>query len=230
MFAEVFPNKLTIETTNNKIQNKLPSLNLKNITDNYLLYKTFINTRGVLNTKPATSFIKPLDSVSIEINILNDNLPTEEYKKTKLLLMVFKSDEDIKTNEQAKQQFKLIKNEKNKEIEKQEILINLNVNDTDNEEKNVTNNEENVDERITFINYGQFKAELDSKNNEIKKNLEIQRKKLENLVGQENKTNSIKGKRKKYYNLDNLIIVFLLLIGLIIGANFANGYNKLFKK
>ena len=167
MFAEVFPNKLTIETTNNKIQNKLPSLNLKNITDNYLLYKTFINTRGVLNTKPATSFIKPLDSVSIEINILNDNLPTEEYKKTKLLLMVFKSDEDIKTNEQAKQQFKLIKNEKNKEIEKQEILINLNVNDTDNEEKNVTNNEENVEERITYINYGQFKAELDSKNNEI---------------------------------------------------------------
>ena len=66
----------------------------------------------------------------------------------------------------------------------------------------------------------------------FKKNLEIQRKRLENLVSQNNKYNNVndKGKRKKFYNFDNLILTFIILIGLIIGSNFACGYNKLFKK
>ena len=241
MLAEAFPDELSLEISNNKIQNKIPSLTLKNTTDKYLVYKFLINTRGVLLAKPPTSFIKPFQSVSIVINIINSNLPVEEYIKTKLLIMFFKTEEEIKTVEQAKQKYKLLKNEINREIEKQELLINLNVinneeNNNKEEEKveekitNFNNNEEEVEERIIHINYEQLKLELDSKNKDIKKNLEIQRKKLENLIGEENKTNVTKGKRKKYYNLDNLIMVFIILIGLIIGANFACGYNKLFKK
>jgi hypothetical protein len=241
MFAEVFPDELSLEISNNKIQNKIPSLTLKNTTDKYLIYKFLINTRGVLLAKPPTSFIKPFQSVSIVINIINSNLPVEEYIKTKLLIMFIKSDEEIKTVEQAKQKYKLLKNEINREIEKQELLININVinneeNNNKEEEKveekitNFNNNNEEVEERIIHINYEQLKIELDSKNKDIKKNLEIQRKRLENLIGEENKTKATKGKRKKYYNLDNLIMVFIILIGLIIGANFACGYNKLFKK
>lgn len=73
---------------------------------------------------------------------------------------------------------------------------------------------------------------MESKNKEINNDLETQRKRLENLVAQNNKYSNVdkSGKKKKYYNLDNLIMVFAILIGLIIGSNFACGYNYLFHK
>ena len=143
-------------------------------------------------------------------------------------------------------QKKNIKKKKNNNEEKQEILVNLKILSEENDENNENNynnkdnnenendeNAKNENEEIKYINYEQLKIELNNKNNEIKKTLEIQRQKLENLVKQENKNNNIlnnQGKRKKYYNLDNLILVFIILIGLIIGANFACAYNKIFKK
>ena len=218
IFAEVSPNPLTIEICRNEKEKKTNTLIMKNITNDYIVYKFLINTRGVLLAKPPTSFIKPNQSISIDINILNHDLPIEDYNKTKLLLMFIKCNEEIKTIEQAKKKFQELKNENNEEIEKQETLVNLNVIDK-------------VDEKITYINYAQLKAELNEKNNEIQKNLEIQKKKLESLVIQDKKYNK-KGSKAliKNYNIDNLIFAFIILMGLIIGANFAYGYNKLFKK
>ena len=230
-FAEVSPNPLTIIIPKENNDKKVTNLILKNITNNYLVYKFLINTKGVLHAKPPTSFIKPSQSLSIEVNILNNNLPLEDYKRTKLLIMFFKVDEEIKTIEQAKKKYQELKNQ---ETEKQEILVNLKIfseNDEGGPEEE-NENKEDEDEKVTYINYAQLKTELNDKNNEIKKNLEIQRKKLENLINLDKKNNNVKneGKRKKYYNLDNLILVFIILIGLIIGANFACGYNKIFKK
>ena len=218
IFAEVSPNPLTIEICRNDIEKKTSTLIMKNITNDYIVYKFLINTRGVLLAKPPTSFIKPNQSISIDINILNHDLPIEDYNKTKLLLMFIKCNEEIKTIEQAKKKFQELKNENNEEIEKKENLVNLNVIDK-------------VDEKITYINYAQLKAELNEKNNEIQKNLEIQKKKLESLVIQDKKYNKKGSKASiKNYNIDNLIFAFIILMGLIIGANFAYGYNKLFKK
>ena len=218
IFAEVSPNPLTIEICRNDIEKKTNTLIMKNITNDYIVYKFLINTRGVLLAKPPTSFIKPNQSISIDINILNHDLPIEDYNKTKLLLMFIKCNEEIKTIEQAKKKFQELKNENNEEIEKQETLVNLNVIDK-------------VDEKITYINYAQLKAELNEKNNEIQKNLEIQKKKLESLVIQDKKYNKKGSKASiKNYNIDNLIFAFIILMGLIIGSNFAYGYNKLFKK
>ena len=138
--------------------------------------------------------------------------------------MLVQSDEEIINIEQAKQKFQKIKNENTEEVEKQEVLINLNIISEKNNDK---------EEKITYINYAQLKTELNLKNNEAIKNLEIQRKRLETLVSEDNKyNNNIKnqGKRRKYYNMDNLILVFIIFIGLIIGANFACFYNKVFKK
>ena len=92
--------------------------------------------------------------------------------------------------------------------------------------------EENSNEKITYVNYAQLKKELESKNNEITNNLETHRKRLENLVAQNNKISNVDrtGKKKKYYNLDNLIMILTILVGLIIGSNFACGYNYLFHK
>ena len=218
IFAEVSPNPLTIEICRNDIEKKTSTLIMKNITNDYIVYKFLINTRGVLLAKPPTSFIKPNQSISIDINILNHDLPIEDYNKTKLLLMFIKCNEEIKTIEQAKKKFQELKNENNEENEKQETLVNLNVIDK-------------VDEKITYINYAQLKAELNEKNNEIQKNLEIQKKKLESLVIQDKKYNKKGSKASiKNYNIDNLNFAYIILMGSIIGAHFAYGYNKLFKK
>ena len=37
-------------------------------------------------------------------------------------------------------------------------------------------------------------------------------------------------KKIKKYNFDNLIMISIILLGLILGGNFAIGYNKLFHK
>ena len=240
-YADVSPNPLPITLSRDSKEKITTSLTLKNNSNNYLLYKFLINTRGILQAKPSTSFIPPSKTISVDVNLLNNNLPLEDYNNTKLLIMFIKSNEEIQNIDHAKKMFNSLKNE---EIEKQEILVKLNIFDTNNndnggeeEEDNDNNNNNNVimdkNEKEVYVNYSQVKAELTNNNNEIRKNLEIQRKKLENLMGQENKYNNNltnSGKRKKSYNLDNLIFAFLILFGLIAGANFAQGYNKLFKK
>jgi hypothetical protein len=147
--------------------------------------------------------------------------------------MFFQSNEKVTSIQEAKKLYQILKNEN---IEKQEVLINLNfIIEDENEENNnnaYNNFENNSNEKITYVNYAQLKNELESKNREITNNFETQRKKLENLVAQNNKFSNVdgSGKKKKYYNLDNLIMIFIILIGLIIGSNFACGYNYLFHK
>jgi hypothetical protein len=151
--------------------------------------------------------------------------------------MFIQSNEKISSIQEAKKLYQIFKNEN---IEKQETLINLNfINEDENENEENNNNadnnnnfENNSNEKITYVNYSQLKNELESKNKEITNNLETQRKRLENLVAQNNKLSNVDrtGKKKKYYNLDNLILIFTILVGLIIGSNFACGYNYLFHK
>ena len=180
--AEVFPNPLSFCLTDN---NKKISLTLRNLTNEYILYKFMINTRGVLLAKPPTSFIPPSQSISIDVHLINSDLPLEDYLKTKLLIMFIQSDEEIQSIDQAKKKFQILKNEEN---EKQEILVNLDIINEQNE------NHKEEDEKITYMNYAQLKTELTEKNNEIKKNIENFKKKYQNLINEDNKG---KGKRKK---------------------------------
>ena len=231
--AEVSPIPLNIKISNNDDNKSISYLTLTNITNDYLIYKSLINNRGVLNIKSPTSFIPPLQSVKLEVQIIDNYLSKEEYNRTKLLIMFFQSNEKVTSIQEAKKLYQILKNEN---IEKQESLINLNfINEDENKENN--NNayntfENNSNEKITYVNYAQLKNELESKNKEITNILETQRKKLENLMAQNNKYSNMdgSGKKKKYYNLDNLIMIFIILIGLIIGSNFACGYNYLFHK
>ena len=214
--AEVFPNPLSFCLTDN---NKKISLTLRNLTNEYILYKFMINTRGVLLAKPPTSFIPPSQSISIDVHLINSDLPLEDYLKTKLLIMFIQSDEEIQSIDQAKKKFQLLKNEEN---EKQEILVNLDIINEQNE------NHKEEDEKITYMNYAQLKTELTEKNNEIKKNIENFKKKYQNLINEDNKG---KGKRKKSRNMNNnFLIILIILAGLILGANVAYRFNKLFNK
>ena len=236
-FAKVEPNPLSLIIPKDS-QNKIPyNITIQNLTDKYLIFGLLINTKGILLAKPAISYILPNQNVSVEINIIKNNLSLDEYKKTKIVVIIIPYNEEIKSVEQAKNLFQILKR---KEIDKQEIFIDLNfaqeeIIDTDiiNNNTNITNdgNDNNNEEKILFSNYTNIRSQLMAKKEEILKNLQINRKKLENLMEQKSTIiEKTKQKIKKKYNFDNLIMVSIILLGLIFGANFAILYNKLFHK
>ena len=233
-FAKVEPNPLSLVISKDS-QNKIPyNINIQNLTDKYLIFGLLINTKGILLAKPAISYILPNQNISVEINIIKNNLSLDEYKKSKIVVIIIPYNEEIKSVEQAKNLFQILKK---KEIDKQEIFIDLNftheeIIDTDINNTNNSNDEINKkEEKILFVNYTNIRSQLMAKKEEILKNLQINRKKLENLMEEKGIIISkTKKKIKKKYNFDNLIMISIILFGLIMGSNFAILYNKLFHK
>ena len=233
-FAKVDPNPLSLVISKDS-QNKIPyNITIQNLTEKYLIFGLLINTKGILLAKPAISYIKPNQNISVEINIIKNNLSLDEYKKSKIVVIIIPYNEEIKSVEQAKYLFQILKK---KEIDKQEIFIDLNftheeIIDTDINNTNNSNDEINKkEEKILFVNYTNIRSQLMAKKEEILKNLQINRKKLENLMEQKSTIiEKTKQKIKKKYNFDNLIMISIILFGLIMGSNFAILYNKLFHK
>ena len=235
--AKIEPNPLSIKISKDN-ENKVPNIiTIQNLTNKFLIFKLLINNKGILLAKPSTSYILPSQNISVEINVYQNNLSLDEYKKTKILITFIPYDEEIKSVEQAKNLFLVLK--KNG-VEKQETFLDLNfimeeiINTDIVQEDNLNKNENNFnnkEEKLILLNDENTKNELISKNKEIMKNIEINRKKLENLLEQNSKINEkSKTKIHKKYNCDNLIMITLILFGLIIGSNFATVYNKFFKK
>ena len=240
-FAKIEPNPLSIKISRDN-ENKIPKvITIQNLTNKFLIFKLLINNKGILLAKPSTSYILPSQNISVEINVYQNNLSLDEYKKTKILITIIPCDEEIKSVEQAKNLFLILK--KNG-VEKQETFLDLNfimeeiINTDIVQEDNLNKNENdfnnnyinNKEEKLILLNDENTKNELISKNKEIMKNIETNRKKLENLLEQNSKINEkSKTKIHKKYNCDNLIMITLILLGLIIGSNFATVYNKLYK-
>jgi hypothetical protein len=242
--AKIEPNPLSIKISKDN-ENKVPNIiTIQNLTNKFLIFKLLINNKGILLAKPSTSYILPSQNISVEINVYQNNLSIDVYKKTKILITFIPCDEEIKSVEQAKNLFLILK--KNG-VEKQETFLDLNFimeeiintdivqgGDFNKNENNIYNNNNNYlnnkQEKLILLNDENTKNELISKNKEIVKNIEINRKKLENLMEQNYKINEkSKNKIHKKYNCDNLIMITLILLGLIIGSNFATVYNKLYK-
>ena len=230
IYSEITPNPLHITFSNNKII-KVESLVIKNITNKYILYHFLTNTKG-LNIKPPLSYIQPNDSKTIELNIIKENIQKEELINSKILVKILQVDDIINSIEQAKEEFQLMKNNEN---DMQKIKISLNCKEEENniceEKDNIETNDDN--EINNNQNYEEIKSQLIDKINNIKKNTEIQRKKLEILMKKNNKTdndsnNNESNKKGNTKNCDSFLIIFTILIGLVIGANFASGYNNLF--
>ena len=122
-FAKIDPNPLTIKITKDN-ENKMPSvISIQNLTNKFLIFKFLINNKGILLAKPSTSYILPVQNISVEINIYNNNLSLNEYKKTKILMTFIPCDEEIKSVEQAKNLFQILKRQ---DVEKQESFLDLN--------------------------------------------------------------------------------------------------------
>ena len=231
-FVKIEPNPLSLIISKDNVNKNNYNISIQNLTEKYLIFGLFINLKGILSAKPSISYILPKQNTSVDINIINNNLSLDEYKKMKIIVIIIPYNEGINSIEQAKN---LFQNLKMKKIEKQEILINLNFSfeetiDTDISINNTINND-NKEEKLNSVNYTNMRSQLMNKKEQILKNLEINKKKLENLTQQNNKVNEkSKPTKTKKYNFDNLIIITIILLGLILGGNFAIGYNKLFNK
>ena len=143
-FAKIEPNDLSIRISKENAHNIPYNLTIENLTNKYLIIKFLINTKKILLVNPPTSFILPSQNATFELILKTNDLSFEEYKKTKLLIIIIPSEEEIKTNEQAKNMYQ---NLKKQEIDKQEILYNLNwtMEETINTDINNNNNNNNND-------------------------------------------------------------------------------------
>ena len=234
-FAKISPNPLSIIITKDPEKKIHYNLTIENLINKYLIFQISVNKKGILFAKPSSSYISPFQNISVEINIHKNNLISNEYKNIILKVVIIPYDEEIKSVEQAKNLYHVLKKQ---QIKKQDIFVTLNfvkeeIIDTNiiQENTNINENNDNNIEKSNMDNYINMRNQLISKNEEILKNIEINRKKLENMMEDNGKLHEkAQLKRNKKYNYDNLIMISLILFGLIMGSNFAIGYNKFFKK
>ena len=233
-FVKIEPNPLSLIISKDNNNRNNYNISIQNLTEKNLIFGLFINLKGIILAKPSTSYILPNQRTSVDINLIKNNLSLDEYKKLKIIVIIIPYNEEINSIEEAKNLFRILKM---KQKDKQEILINLNFSieeiiDTDISNTNTYNDNinEKKEEKLNFLNYTNIRNQLMAKKEQILKNLEMNKKKLENLMEQNGKMSGKIGQKIKKYNFDNLIMISIILLGLILGGNFAIGYNKLFHK
>lgn len=220
------------------------NLSLENLSDSFVIYKAFINKKSLILVKPSFSFIPPLQTISLSIKPLETDPSLYQADPLKLLLIFLPSPSTINSIEQAKQIFQQKKEDQN---QRQESIIDIKINsifDNNNNERKSIKKQKVVKERDIYFyieKYTKMKNKLSIEEGKIQKNIEDKNKELldkkkkflkeiENAELPKDKNKN--KKRVKPYNkmFDFIIIMIIVLIGLVIGANLANGVNKLFKR
>lgn len=244
-FVEVFPDPLVLTYSNqsNHLESKI---NLRNLTNEYIIFKIYNNQRLLYSAKPSTSFISPMQSTNITIKrfIKKEEISSKiQQGNDKFLLIFYMIKKVINSNEEAKEAFK---SKLYMEDSKQETIISIII------------KEENEDNDIeTSYNYNE--NDLNNIGDDYNKGIKIYNDINENLRKESNRINQkIKDKEKFFEiiktqkklksdkdqamkqntgkknltgdNFANILLVLVFLFGLLFGANLANGYNKLFKK
>jgi hypothetical protein len=238
--VEIFPNPLNLTITKNTtyLESKL---NLRNLTNNYIIFKVFNNNGKIYSAKPSKSFIPPKETKSIQIKRFTKEDFSSKKEGEQFLLLFFSIDKIINNNDEVKEAFesKLYNPES-----KQESMISVVI--TDNE------NNQNKNEIIYDEN------DLNEVGNDNQKELNIYNNLIDNLKKEYNKTNqnivqlenlleviktqiklknekdkaisTSKAKNKDISNktINNLVLISIIILGLIFGANLACKYNKLF--
>ena len=239
--VEVFPDPLILTQLNdgNYMES---SLNLRNLTNEYIIFKIFNNQRSLYSAKPSTSFISPMDTTKISIKRFNKEkvISQPEQGKDKFLLLFYTINKIINNNEEAKEAFK---NNAYNMDSKQEAIISIIIkDDNENLEPDYTYNENDIndigDDYIKGIKvYDDLNENLRKESNKINEKIKemeklidlVKQKKQLNEQDKAMKENAIK-KKTKLENYNNIILISILLLGLICGANIAKGYNRSFSK
>jgi hypothetical protein len=84
--VEVFPEPLVLISS--KISNQLESnLNIKNLTNDYVIFKIYNNQPSKYTVKPSTSFLSPMETKSVSVKTFKNEEVETSCVKDKFLLI-----------------------------------------------------------------------------------------------------------------------------------------------
>ena len=227
--VEIFPNPLNLTPTKNTqyIESKL---NIKNLTNNYVIFKIFNNNTNIYSVKPSKSFIPPKERKDIYIKRFTKEEITTKKCKDQFLFIFYSIDKIISNNDEVKDAFNSkIYNESSE----QKIIISVTINNENEvDSENIYDDDQN-EIKIYKEMIENMRKEYDEANQNI-----IKLEKLYEVIKNQNKLLEEKrkavssNKKKNLNNLNksynNIILISIILLGLIFGANLACKYNKLF--
>lgn len=227
--VEIFPNPLNLTPTKNTqyIESKL---NIKNLTNNYVIFKIFNNNTNIYSVKPSKSFIPPKERKDIYIKRFTKEEITTKKCKDQFLFIFYSIDKIISNNDEVKDAFNSkIYNESSE----QKIIISVTINNENEvDSENIYDDDQN-EIKIYKEMIENMRKEYDEANQNI-----IKLEKLYEVIKNQNKLLEEKrkavssNKKKNLNNLNksynNIILISIILLGLIFGANLASKYNKLF--
>ena len=245
--VSIYPNPLIVSKSYNS-NNYESNLNLNNLSNNYVIFKIQCNQKNLYTIKPSVGFIPPKNIVNVPIKRFDKGENYSNNGKDKLLLRFYTINKVINNNSEAKEAFNTkIYNEESK----QEIFISIKLNEQEIEQEEKKKELESTINKSEFVlenigdDYAKGIKEYTDLNENLKKEINIINLKNQELEGiinmiktqkelKNDKDRAMKDDRKLYkYSGNNNIkinLILIILIGLIIGANIANIYNKLFYK
>ena len=237
----VYPSPLVItkQRNSNYYESKL---NLSNLSNDYVLFKIYNNQHALYSAKPSTSYIAPKDKAHVLIKRFSKEENKSKAGKDKFLFCFYTINKIINSDEEAKEAFK---SKLYNESSKQETMLYIVLKDEENEEINITPEyDENDLEQIgnDYIKGIQIYQDKNEKLRQESNFINQKIKDLEKTIGMIKNQKSLKDDkdraiidRKAKSNINEnsnkkLLMISLILFGLIIGANLACLYNRIFNK
>ena len=233
--VEIFPNPLNL--TANKNSSYLESkINIKNLTNNYVIFKVFNNNSTIYSAKPSKSYIAPMETKNVHIKRFTKEEIPNKKGKDQFLFIFYSIDKIINNNDEVKEAFdsKLF----NKESKQESIITVLISKDESENIYSEPDLNDLVDDDLKEIKkYNNLIENLKKEYNNINQNIV----KLENLFEVIKTQRKLKDEKEKAVSIskaknitisnkifNNIILISIILLGLIFGANLANKYNKIF--
>ena len=239
--VSVYPTPLIItkQRNSNYYESKL---NLTNLTNDYVLFKIYNNQHSLYSAKPSASYIPPKETAHVLIKRFSKDDGASKSRKDRFLLCFYTINKIINNNEEAKE---ALNSKLYNENSKQETMLYVVLKEQGNEEEETTpENDENKLKEIgnDYIKGIQVYQDMNEKLRQESNIINQKIKDLEKTIGMIRNQKTLKDdkdkaiidrKAKSNINPNSnkwIIITSLVLFGLIIGANFANLYNKIFNK
>ena len=237
--VSVYPTPLVLikQKNSNFFESKL---NLTNLTNDYVVFKIYNNQHSLYKAKPSNSFIKPKETAHVLIKRFSTDENQSQAGKDKFLLYFYTIDKIINNDEEAKEAFKAkLYNEKSK----QETMLYVVLKKQEDEEVDLTPgyDENNLEEIGNDYAKGiQMYQDLNEKLRIESNNINQKIKELETAIGmiknqqmlKDDKDKAIFNRKDKKLNNESsnkkIFLIILILLGLIIGANLAHLFNKIF--
>ena len=237
----VYPSPLVItkQRNSNYYESKL---NLSNLSNDYVLFKIYNNQHALYSAKPSTSYIAPKDKAHVLIKRFSKEENKSKAGKDKFLFCFYTINKIINSDEEAKEAFK---SKLYNESSKQETMLYIVLKDEENEEINITPEYDENDLEQIGNDYIKGIQIYQDKNEKLRQESNIINQKIKDLektIGMIKNQKTLKDDkdraiidRKAKNNINGnsnkkLLMISLILLGLIIGANLACLYNRIFNK